>query len=552
VGVGEVVVMRRSGPFLSLFALAALPPLLLTQGAASAAGTAGALAPTYQQFYAPAKAKVVEPSLGVDPKGTSAIFSASTSTYKVTFNDKVRPASASFTDISPAATSIETLDPIVSTDKATGRTFVSQLLLGCSIAQYTDDGGKTFHPSEGCGPGAAEDHQTLTAGPLHAASLPALGKEAAYYCAQNGVDSTCSASTDGGVSFGPAVATFNQNPNNKCQALSGHLKVAPDGTVYLPNKSCFGTPTTNQLTDGLFDDGKPSVAVSTDNGLTWTVRAEPIGTSQDEDDNTVDVSRTGRLWMAWQQGRNVSPTVGAPGSAAMAAWSDDQGKTWSRASNLSLPLGLHNTHFATVVTGDPDRAAVSFYGTTAKGDDQQTTFRGAWHYYIATTYNAGRTWATRDVTGSDPVKRDCVDNQGTKPGASNDPPVGSKVCKQRDLYDFMDIGMDRTGRVLGIFTDACSKACRTDAKVGQDGVQGVIARQSSGLTLLATFDPKTTVPSRAGAGHPATAGRGTSTTPTGVAAPTRTLASTGLPIGVGVLSLGLLGGGLLLHRRRSG
>lgn len=541
--------MRPSRPFLAL-ALGALLPLLLIQGAASAAGP---VAPTYQQFNAPAAAHVVEPSLGVDPKGTSAIFSASTSTYKVAFDDKGSPAKATFTNISPLATSIETLDPIVSTDKTTGRTFVSQLILGCSIAQYTDDGGTTFHPSEGCGPGSAEDHQTITAGPLHASAVPPLGKEAAYYCAQNGVDSTCSASSDGGVSFGPAVATFNQDPNNKCQALSGHLKVAPDGTVYLPNKSCFGKPTTNQLTDGLFDDGKPSVAVSTDNGLTWKVRAVPVGTSQDEDDNTLDVSRDGRLWMAWQQGRNISPTVGAPESAAMAAWSDDQGKTWSHPSNLSLPLGLHNTHFATVVTGDPDRAAVSFYGTTAKGDDQQTTFRGAWHYYIATTYNAGRTWATRDVTGSDPVKRDCVDNQGAKPGASNDPPVGSTICKQRDLYDFMDIGMDRTGRVLGIFTDACSKACRTNSSVGQDGTQGVIARQSSGLTLLSAFDPRSTVLASSGAsrsGHVTTTDASTNGTPTIAATEMRTLPTTGLPIDVGVLSLGLLGGGLLLHRRR--
>ena len=543
---------------LALLALGALAPLLASPVTASAA--ARTPAPTYQQYYAPASADVVEPSIGVNPRGTDALFSASTSTYKIAFDNGV-PAKATFTDVSPTATSVETLDPILTTDRYTGRTFISQLLLGCSLTAFTDDDAKSFQNSEGCGPGAAEDHQTLGAGPLHAPlplTAPGTGKEGAYYCAQDGVDSGCAASIDGGKTFGPAVPAFNQDPNNRCQALSGHLKVAPDGTVYLPNKSCFGKPTTDQATDGLYDTGKPSVAVSTDNGKTYAVRADPVGTSQDEDDNTVDVSRNGRLWMAWQQGRNVSPTVGAPASAAMVAWSDTQGKTWSTASNLSLPLGLHNTHFASVVTGDADRAAVSFYGTTARGDDQQTTFRGEWHYYIATTYDAGRTWATRDVTGSDPVKRNCVDNQGTKPGASNDPPTGSTICKERDFYDFMDIGIDKTGRVLGIFTDACSKACVTNQSLGQDGTRGVIARQTSGRGLYAAFDRHAVAPRRAAVAGPASSGGQSSggQSPTGPASSSavlrtseQALPQTGLPYGVSVLALVLVGGAFALRRR---
>jgi len=100
-----------------------------------------------------------------EPRGTDALFSASTSTYKIAFDSGV-PAKATFTDVSPTATSVTTLDPILTTDRYTGRTFISQLLLGCSAAVYTDDDAKSFQNSEGCGPGAAEDHQTLGAGPL--------------------------------------------------------------------------------------------------------------------------------------------------------------------------------------------------------------------------------------------------------------------------------------------------------------------------------------------------------------------------------------------------
>jgi len=383
------------------------------------------------------------------------------------------------------------------------------------------------------------------------------------------VDSVCGASRDGGVTFGAGVPTFNQNPANNCGALSGHVKVAPDGTAYVPNKDCGGAPTKDQLTDGLFEGGGPAVAVSTDNGVQYTVRRVPKATTQVEDDNTIDVSRTGRLWMAWQNGANVSTSKGATTSTADVAWSDDRGVSWSRTSDLSTPVGLNNIHFASVVTGDADRAAVSFYGNKSAGDDQRADFKGDWHYYMAMTYDAGRTWTTQDLTPTDPVKRNCVDNQGTKPGAGNQM-GGAQICTERDLYDFMDIGADGQGRVIGIFTDACTKTCRTDPKVGQDDKLGMIARQSAGRGLLAAFDnpkPATATPGRRthsgsttatatataiGTATGSGAGAGSGTAGRSASAGAR-LATTGAPYGLAVVALGLLAGGLLLRRaRRSG
>jgi len=550
--------MRRHTVVLAV--LLAAVPLALAGGGASAASKKAA--PAFTLYTTPSH-NVVEPSIGVSPKTGDALFSAAENTFKVHWDDRVKPAKATFTDVTQLLTGVSTLDPIVATDRHTGRTFVSQLALGCSVADYTDDGGKTFKPSQGCGLGTAEDHQTLGAGPLPKGLRGPLGTEAAYYCAQNGLDSVCGASRDGGVTFGAGVPTFNQNPANNCGALSGHVKVAPDGTAYVPNKDCGGTPTKDRLTDGLFEGGGPAVAVSTDNGVQYTVRRVPNATTQVEDDNTIDVSRTGRLWMAWQNGANRSPSLGALTSTADVAWSDNQGRTWSKTSDLSTPLGLNNIHYASVVTGDADRAAVSFYGTTSKGDDQREKFRGDWHYYVALTYDAGRTWTTQDLTPTDPIKRNCVDNQGLKPGASNAMDPDNPICTERDLFDFMDIGADGQGRVIGIFTDACTTKCRKDPNVGQDDKLGVIARQSAGRGLLAAFDnPKpatvtsgrtthrgsssatasgTSVGSGPGAGS-GTAGRSAS-----VGA---RLATTGAPYGLAVVALGLLAGGLLLRRAR--
>lgn len=102
---GEHSSVRTRRPVLALLALGALAPLLASPVTASA--TAKRAAPTYQQYYAPASADVVEPSIGVNPRGTDALFSASTSTYKVAFDNGV-PAKATFTDVSPTATSVET------------------------------------------------------------------------------------------------------------------------------------------------------------------------------------------------------------------------------------------------------------------------------------------------------------------------------------------------------------------------------------------------------------------------------------------------------------
>ena len=86
-----------------------------------------------------------------------------------------------------------------------------------------------------------------------------LYKNAVYYCSQDlGVDASCAVSLDGGLTFGPAVRIYTQLD---CDAgLHGHIKVAADGTAYVPSKGC---------------GGQQAVVVSENNGLTWDVRKVP-------------------------------------------------------------------------------------------------------------------------------------------------------------------------------------------------------------------------------------------------------------------------------------
>jgi len=65
------------------------------------------------------------------------------------------------------------------------------------------------------------------------------------------------------------------------------MKVGPDGTAYVPTADC---------------DGKQSMAVSKDNGLTWTVDEVPGSTTQDESDPHLGIGDKGTMYFGWQGG----------------------------------------------------------------------------------------------------------------------------------------------------------------------------------------------------------------------------------------------------------
>ncbi|HEY1403139.1 MAG TPA: hypothetical protein VGB05_03365, partial [Pyrinomonadaceae bacterium] len=68
-----------------------------------------------------------EPTLGVNWKTGKVMFIAGLETLRVNFNDAITPATATWEDKSYLLTSLNTLDPILYTDRQTGRTIISQL-----------------------------------------------------------------------------------------------------------------------------------------------------------------------------------------------------------------------------------------------------------------------------------------------------------------------------------------------------------------------------------------------------------------------------------------
>jgi hypothetical protein len=427
---------------------------------------------TYANFAAPAPLGqgAGEPTIGLNWATGNAFFIAGLETLRVSFDDAA--GTASWVDRSALTTSITSFDPILYTDSRTNRIFVSQLLPSkVSLMAFSDDDGETWTPSQGSGIGAGVDHQTIGGGPFKPGVLlrgPLTSyPDAIYYASQDIGLAEIALSRDGGQTFDVAVPMWNLT---QCNGLHGHIKVAPDGTVYVPNKNC---------------GGEQAVAVSEDNGLTWSIRHIP-GSTAGSSDPSVGIGTDGTVYFGF---------VNTDGTAR-AAVSHDRGLTWSTPVNVGYAHGIHNAVFPAVTAGDASRAAFFFVGTTKGGANGLSTdmaFDGTWYGYVATTHDGGASWLTVNATPGDPVQRGVVCTDGTTC------PDGT-----RNLLDFNDLELDAKGRPVAAFADGCvTAACRSGAdRSGANGTAdgkidsydndgaavATILRQSGGRTLFAAYD----------------------------------------------------------------
>jgi len=449
-----------------------------------AAGASGPGVPRFQNYAAPSQFDGFEnePSIGVDWKTDNVLFSnigirnlnviglAQPGTLRIGFDFSTSPARATWTDVGYLTTSQFGLDPILFTDNNTERTFVTELSGACSFQAFTDDDGNTWTPSQGCGIPAGADHPSVGGGPYAGGILPVgvsaqgLYPDAVYYCSQDVFTAFCARSDDGGLTYGPGVPIYFGTAGLlpvgdynlvQCEGLHGHVKVGPDGTVYVPNANC---------------SGYPAVAVSSDNGTTWNVRPDynAASPSFSGSDPSAAVASDGTLYLCYQ---------GADAHAHVAV-STNKGLTWTYDEDVSGPVGVVNTVFPTAVAGDPNRAACAFIGSTTSGDYQAASFAGTWQLYVAFTYNGGASWQVVDATPNDPV-------QG--PGGIC---TGGTTCpgNNRNLLDFIDSHLDAHGNVVIGYADGCTGSCATGGPNPFDSLP-TVAYQSGGDPLFAKYDP---------------------------------------------------------------
>lgn len=433
-------------------------------GPAADAGKTSAT-PKYRTYLSPKGIgdNAGEPTLGIDPGSGQVLFQAMLQTLNVSAFDKKGPGSATWVDVAPDITSIDTFDPILETDPKTGRTWVSQLVLACSLMAFTDDRGETWTDVPmGCGAGSMFDHQSVGVGPYVKGgpldALPKLYPNVVYYCAQDVTAAKCAPSVDGGETYLPANVVYT---TGTCHlgGIFGHIKAAPDGTVYLPPRYC------PDLTKGTFETG---VAVSEDNGLTWTMRKVPGSAYGDAGHGSVAVGADGTVYLSWGGGKFPG------GGPVYVAVSKDKGKTWTKPVAMGKQFRIANSRFPVAVAGDGDRAVVAYLGTDEEGDASLGSFEGTWHLYASHTYDRGKTWKTVRVT-SHPVQVGPICTAGTTCGSS------------RNLLDFNDMVIDKFGRVHIAYADGCvTKVCTTQQREDK----AAIARLVGGRGLIRKYDGK--------------------------------------------------------------
>ena len=497
--------MGPSRPALLLLALAALlltwlpasaqsPVVPVTPPAAGPLPVFGAGAVVFQEFEVPGD-RAAEPTIGI-PWDTDSVFYYPVSnsgaltdpdalvshTMRARFDAAGVPT---WDTVDPPYQVPTNLDPMLVADPDTGRVFAGGLLGPCSSMVYTDDDGETWFPTINMCSGEDFDHQSIGLGPPAGPIPSPEGTHVGYYCGQGGTIS-CARSVDQGTTWGP----FVQVPGS-CGGFHGHIRVSPStGFVIVPTASC----------------GDHSGYIATaDGGVTWT--AHEIEASAE-----------------WTNGFDPSAQFSRPGGwlyygmvsehGIYMALSKDEGATWETlgagpGNSTWLDIGqFHDPPivagvFTNVQAGDDERVALSFIGLEGgPGKDleflrsdqiyqcQERQAELVWHYYVALSYDAGRTWAVHKLT-QDPVQV----------GGIYDVVVGGGGgC--RNLLDFQDMDIDSTGRIHIGWADGCTRKCaetQTPPADGEtlDGYRDAaprLFRQVGGKGLFKEFDTPEALP----------------------------------------------------------
>ncbi|HKQ38233.1 MAG TPA: dockerin type I domain-containing protein [Verrucomicrobiae bacterium] len=447
-------------------------------------GNAAGIPPRFE-LYVPSDASgapsaklgifAAEPTIFGNPLTGNVFMIAVYEVLRATFDDSTSPAKVTWVpkDQPTNISNHVTLDPILWGDSLphgnppTHRLFSLQLAGGQSLSDYSDDDGETWLPALSGGILSGADHQGLGGGPYPPNVFPPirhpLYPNALYYCSQHVAAAFCSRSDDGGQTYGPIVPMYEAGIT-RCVGLHGHPKVAPDGTVYVPDKGCgLDTP--------VLGNGNVSAIVSTDAGRTWTVKMvqDSTGGLTSKGDPSIGIDKAGKVYLAYQNLADNHLRV---------TTTTNRGDTWTPSVDVGALAGVNYAVFPAATAGDSGRAAVAFFGSTYNGpmtDFGSMAFPGVWYLYIATTYDGGNTWFVTNAMPDQPV-------QGAFGGIGNG-------GDNRNHYDFIDCEIDGQGRVIVSTTIGCAGSCPQNGGPNTFQTLGNIVRQSGGRRMLATFDP---------------------------------------------------------------
>ena len=251
-------------------------------------------------------------------------------------------------DVSPPVGPVTSLDPFLTIDHRTGRVFSVNFLAdgqtNCATISHSDDDGTSWVSSLAACTGF--DGESIGVGPP-VSSKPIGYPDLVYYCtgttpasSQPTTSPICSKSLDGGLTFVPTgtppwPVVDQSAENDHFGPWAGNPIVGPDGAVYIPKRFA----------------GQPEVAISRNEGLTWThLQVAHNGSAGETPRMAVDAR--GDLFYAWA-GDDHLPYL---------AYSRDGGRTWSAPIPLAPP-GLREGVLPRPAVGSDGHVFVAYVGS---------------------------------------------------------------------------------------------------------------------------------------------------------------------------------------------
>jgi hypothetical protein len=423
-----------------------------------------------------------EPSLGINKAGT--VFYSARNTNADPGVAISRDGGRTWTRSVPPQHEAS-LDPFVWVDEETGSVFASDIdpPVTCTPISRSDDEGKTWRYSRACG---VTDHQNHFGGPPPADGAKPTGyPNVLYYCAISGgtlSDSStftgCLKSLDGGLAWtptgDPAFPPKTDDERGFCDGPAAHGTVDPKGNVYLPRGWC----------------GVPTIAISHDEGATWTRRrVSPRSTPPGSHETSI----------AWDTGGNLYYGFVADDYKAYYVISRDGGNTWGEEHELTPPGVNRVSAFSIPVdAGDPGRVAFVFMGSA----DAESKDDSVWSAYMVSSYDA---LATDPLFYAAPAN-DPATNALWK-GPCDDLRCGN-------IGDFLGVKIGPDGAVWTALVDSCpgdKDECITDLTLATPRGEGVVGQLVGGTPLVGTASeqrPQILLPPASGSGGgPAPAGK---------------------------------------------
>lgn len=395
-----------------------------------------------------------EPTIGITRAGgifTSAIQD-NTRVLVLRSGDRGR----SWEDVSPKLGDVNahllSFDPYTHVDPKTSRLFTIDLTVACSYLSYSDDEGETWTTDPlACGR-PVNDHQTLFAG-KPTVSRTSGYPNVVYYCFNDTLNSACSKSLDGGLTFvptgAPAFLISHEDETACSEGLHGHGHAARDGTLLLPRGYC----------------GQPWLAISRNEGMTWK-RIQVANNGIAHHEASVGSDREGNIYYAWV----------AADRLPYLAISRDGGETWSRPLRLAAP-GMTETNLPSLVTGSPGRVAIAYMGSADSpfavgqpASECSSTCTTESEDYAGVTWHAYVT-VVKDALGTRPRRRVIQMNPADDPLKRGR--CGPGRCGA--VMDFIDIQIDERGQPWVALVDACTGSCvQNFYDEGNEGLVGTL------------------------------------------------------------------------------